>query len=203
MTSVTLSYFDFPLGRGEECRLALHLAGVEFNDDRISFDDWPSKKPTMPYGAVPVLKIKGKPDLAQSNAILGLIGDRHDLLPEDSFDAAHHIAILNFVEELAMRVGETIQLPEDEKEEARKNLVDGFLKEWASNIDNKIKGPFVGGDKISVADIKLFVLVNTFKQKVFDYIPDDFLDSNEKLIALYKAVASHPKIMEWYALSNK
>lgn len=202
MTSVTLSYFDFPLGRGEECRLALHLAGVEFNDDRISFEDWPSKKPTMPYGAVPVLKIEGKPDLAQSNAILGLIGDRHDLLPDDSFDAALHIAIMNFVEELSMRIGETIQLPEDEKEKARKDLVNGFLKEWENNIDYQIKGPFVGGDKISVADIKLFVLVNMFKQKVLDYIPDDFFDSNKKLLALHEAVGSHPKIVEWYSLSQ-
>ena len=28
--AVTLSYFDFSGGRGEPCRMALHLAGVGF-----------------------------------------------------------------------------------------------------------------------------------------------------------------------------
>jgi len=202
MTSVTLSYFDFPVGRGEECRLALHVAGVEFHDDRISFDDWPTKKTSMPYGAVPVLNIEGKPSLAQSNAILGLIGQRHDLLPDDHFDAALHIAIMNFVEELSMRIGETIPLAEDKKEAARKTIIEGFLKEWASKIDEQIKGPYVGGDKISVADIKLFVLVSMFKQNILDYIPADYFDSNVKLMGLFDAVSAHPKVVEWYALSN-
>jgi len=202
MTNITLSYFNFPVGRGEECRLALHLAGVEFNDDRISFDDWSSRKPTMPFGAVPVLKIEGKPDLAQSNAILGLIGQQHDLLPEDKFEAALHIAILNYVEEISMRMGETIQMAEDQKEKARHELINGFLKEWASYIDEQIKGPYVNGDKISVADIKLFVLVSMFKQKILDYIPDNYFDTNVKLMELYNAVGTHPKIVEWYALSN-
>ncbi len=198
MTSVTLSYFDFSGGRGEECRLALHLGGVEFNDDRIDFNDWPGKKPMMPYGAVPVLKIEGKPDLAQSNAILGLIGSQHDLLPDDAYDAALHVAILNYVEELTMRIGETFQMDEEEKKEARTKLIEGFMKEWVSNIDDKIEGPYVAGNKISVADIKLFVLVSWVKQDNLDYIPSNFFDANSKLMSLYKAVETHPKVVDWY-----
>src|SRR4051812_10283278 len=54
MTKPKLTYFDAPVSRGEECRLALHLAGVEFEDDRIKGPDWPALKPTTPYGSVPV-----------------------------------------------------------------------------------------------------------------------------------------------------
>jgi len=40
MTKPKLTYFDAPVSRGEECRLALHLAGVDFEDIRIrSADD--------------------------------------------------------------------------------------------------------------------------------------------------------------------
>jgi hypothetical protein len=34
MNKPKLIYFDAPVSRGEECRLALHLAGIDFEDDR-------------------------------------------------------------------------------------------------------------------------------------------------------------------------
>jgi glutathione S-transferase len=32
------------VSRGEECRLALHLAGIDFQDVRINSADWPAMK---------------------------------------------------------------------------------------------------------------------------------------------------------------
>jgi len=57
MTKPKLMYFDAPVSRGEECRLALHVAGVEFEDVRVKRDEWPKLKPTTPYGSVPVFEI--------------------------------------------------------------------------------------------------------------------------------------------------
>ena len=70
MTKPKLIYFDAPVSRGEECRLALHLAGIDFEDSRIKFADWPALKAQTPYGAMPVLELPGKPPLAHTNAIL-------------------------------------------------------------------------------------------------------------------------------------
>ena len=67
--TVTLTYFDMDASRGDECRLALHIAGVPFVDDRISRDTWMALKPTTPWLNVPVLTVDGR-TLAQSNAIL-------------------------------------------------------------------------------------------------------------------------------------
>ena len=36
MSKPRLIYFDFAGSRGEECRIALHLAGVDF-DDAVSY----------------------------------------------------------------------------------------------------------------------------------------------------------------------
>ena len=55
MNKPRLIYFDAPVSRGEECRLALHLAGIEFEDERIKPASWPAMKDQMPYGRVPVL----------------------------------------------------------------------------------------------------------------------------------------------------
>ena len=90
MTKPKLIYFNTPTSRGEECRLALHVAGVDFEDVRIPRDDWPKLKPTTPFGGVPVLEMPGRPPLAQSNAILVFIGREHGLHPTDAFEAARH-----------------------------------------------------------------------------------------------------------------
>jgi glutathione S-transferase len=73
MSKPKLIYFDAPVSRGEECRLALHLAGIDFEDVRVPRGDWQALKPTMPFGSLPVLEIPDKPPLGQSNAILATI----------------------------------------------------------------------------------------------------------------------------------
>ena len=51
MTKPRLIYFDFAASRGEECRLALHVAGIDFEDVRVKGPDWPAMKTSMPFGA--------------------------------------------------------------------------------------------------------------------------------------------------------
>ena len=63
MTKPKLIYFDAPVSRGEECRLALHLAGIDFEDARINPAAWHAMKEQMPYGGLPVLEL---PDVRRS-----------------------------------------------------------------------------------------------------------------------------------------
>src|SRR5687767_2792814 len=127
MTKPRLIYFDAPVSRGEECRLALHLAGIDFEDVRVKADAWPAMKEQMPYGALPVLELPGRPPLAQSNAILVMIGRGHGLHPADDFEAARHEAMMQHVEDLRAAVGPTIRMSDAEKKAAREALVRGFL----------------------------------------------------------------------------
>lgn len=199
MSRIKLIYFDFPGGRGEDCRLALHVAGVEFEDERVVFKDWPALKPETPYGSLPVLEIEGAGTLAQSNAILGLIGTRFGLLPEDDFQAARHRAILNAVEDLSAQIARTNDSEdEDRKKKLRQELAQDYMKTWAQNVEKQIEGPFVAGSRISVADLKLYILVNWIK-KGLDHIPKDYFDSYPCLSGLFDAVAAHPKVIDWYA----
>src|SRR5450755_1730791 len=128
MTKPRLIYFDAPVSRGEECRLALHLGGVDFEDVRIKREDWPALKPTTPYGSVPVLEMPGHPPLAQSNAILVLVGRLHGLHPQDPFEAARHEAMMCHVEDLRAGVSPTLRIADEaEKKQAREALVASFL----------------------------------------------------------------------------
>src|SRR5262245_23198669 len=123
MTKPRLIYFDAPVSRGEECRLALHLAGVDFEDMRIKGEAWPAMKGQTPYGGLPILELPERPPLAQSNAILALIGRRHGLHPTDDFEAARHEAMMQHVEDLRGLIGPTIHMRDAEKKAAREAIV--------------------------------------------------------------------------------
>ncbi len=196
MSELTLTYFDFPGGRGEASRLALHVAGVAWTDDRF-VGEWAAKKPTTPFGGLPVLHVAGRGTLSQSNAILAYIGREFGLLPEDSFEAARHAALMNAVEDLRAEAATTSRPDEAEKRAAREAFTVGYLARWTANAEKQIRGPFVGGTEISVADLKVYVALRSYLTGVYDYIPTTVLDERPKLAALMDAVAAHPKVAEW------
>src|SRR5688572_15456585 len=110
MTKPKLTYFDAPVSRGEECRLALHCAGVAFDDVRVPGTDWPELKPKTPFGSMPILEVPGRPPLAQSIAILVYIGREYGLHPKDNFEAARHEAVMAHVEDLRATMGPTLRM---------------------------------------------------------------------------------------------
>jgi glutathione S-transferase len=194
-----LIYFDAPVSRGEECRLALHLAGVDFEDVRVDMKAWSAMKDQTPYGALPVLELPGKPALADSNAILVLVGRRHGLHPADDFEAARHEAMMQHVEGLRAKLSPTIRMPEPEKKAAREALVADFLPQWAQAAERNITGPFFGGDRIQVVDLKLHMALRWLTSGKLDYVPATVFAGYPKLVGVHDAVRDHPAIRAWYA----
>ncbi|HRH00006.1 MAG TPA: glutathione S-transferase family protein [Polyangiaceae bacterium] len=198
---ITLTYFDAPVSRGEECRLALHLAGLPFEDDRVKFADWPARKPTTPFGGLPVLTLPGEAPLAHSNAILTLIGRRHGLHPKDDLEAARHEALMQHCEDLRAHVGPTLRIKdEDEKRRAREQLAAVYLPAWAGYTEAHLgDGPFVGGPALNVVDLKLHMVVRWFKGGAVDYVPATVFDAFPKLTRVHDAVRDHAGVKAWYA----
>jgi glutathione S-transferase len=202
MPKMTLTYFDAPVSRGEECRLALHVAGLPFEDERLNEAQWAARKASTPYGAVPVLTIEGHRPVAQSNAILRLIGGMHGLLPQDAYESARHEAVLAAVEDMRAKLGPTGRIKDPaEKKRAREELASGFLPEWAGHLEQQVGEPFIGGATLSVADLKVFVVLTPLLKGAIDHIPADTFKKFLKLLRLYEAVKSHPKVVAWYARS--
>ncbi|MGC4070611.1 MAG: glutathione S-transferase family protein [Polyangiaceae bacterium] len=201
MAKPRLHYFDAPVSRGEECRLALHISGIDFEDVRIQRQDWPQIKPTMPFGSVPVLEIPGKPALAQSNAILVFVGRKHGLHPTDPFEAAQHEALMAHVEDLRAAVSPTIRIADEgAKKKAREALVESYLPQWAAGAEKHIgEGPFVAGRQLNVVDIKLHMAVRWFNGGKVDYIPPTIFANAPKLNRLHDAVRDDARVKAWYA----
>lgn len=203
MTKPKLTYFDAPMSRGEECRLALHCAGVEFEDVRIAREAWPALKPTTPFGSMPVFELPGRPPLAQSVAILTLIGRQHALHPSDAFEAARHEALMCHAEDLRAAVVPTMRISDEaEKKKAREALANGYIQDWARYTEKQLgEGPFVGGAKLNVVDIKLYMIVRWFARGTVDYVPATVFSAYPKLMRVHDAVADDPRIKAWYARS--
>lgn len=202
MTRPKLMYFDAPVSRGEECRLALHVAGVEFEDVRIKPPDWPVLKPQTPYGSMPVLEWPGKPPLAHSNAILVLIGRQHGLHPADGFEAARHEGMMQHVEDLRATVGPTLRMADAEKKAAREALVATYLPAWAASTERNITDePFFGGAKLHVVDLKLHMAVRWFIGGKVDHVPATVFADYPRLMRVHDAVRDHAGVKAWYARS--
>lgn len=201
MSKPKLTYFDAPVSRGEECRLALHIAGVEFEDNRIKSADWPALKPKTPFGSLPVLEMPGHPPLAQSNAILGLIGRLHGLHPKDPFEAARHEAMMCHVEDLRAHVSPTLRIKDEgEKKRTREQLASDYLPAWGSSAEKQLgEGPFFGGATLHVVDLKLCVALRWFRSGVLDHIPATVFTPFPKLNRLHDAVLDHGRVKDWYA----
>jgi glutathione S-transferase len=160
-------------------------------------------KAKTPFGGVPVLEMPGHPPLAESNAILVLIGRQHGLHPKDDFEAARHEAIMGQAEILRMVVGQTLRITDEaEKKKEREGLAASFLPTWGENVEKQISdGPFFGGAKLHVADLKLHMVVRWFAGGKLDHIPPTIFSRFPKLTRVHDAVRDDPRVKSWYARS--
>lgn len=200
MSKPKLTYFDFSGGRGEDCRLALHIAGVDFEDHRIKGATWKELKADTPYGSLPVLQVPNKGPLAQSNTILKYIGIRHDLHPEDQFEAARHESFMNAVEDLRSKITPILRVEED-RQKVREEFAADYLQAWGRHMEAQIgdEGPFIAGEKLHVADIKLHGVMTWFAKGGVDHIGPDVFEAFPKMNRVFNAVKQHPKVIDWYA----
>lgn len=106
---------------------------------------------------------------------------------------------MDAVEELRAEVATTNKPDEDAKRAAREAFATGYFARWAANTSAQIRGPYIGGHAISVADLKLYVAMRSYPKGVYDYIPSDILSPYPKIVAHLEAVASHPRVADWNA----
>ena len=83
----TLYYFNLYV-RAEPSRMLLSKAGVNFEDRRIEFAEWPELKPTMPNAQVPALKLEDGTLMGESLCILRFLAQSHGFYPNDPKEAA-------------------------------------------------------------------------------------------------------------------
>jgi glutathione S-transferase len=202
MADLKLTYFDFHGGRGEPARLALSIGGIAFEDDRLSYSDWECRKPDTPFGALPLLERDGQ-ILAQSNAINRYVGRLTDLYPSDLWQAALCDETMEAVEDINSMIVATFFLPEEEKKAQRKALVAGPLTFYLKRLERRLEergGQYFAAERLSVADLKVFVLIRHLKSGALDHVPTDLVDRIAPVLAQHcERIKNEPGVKAYYA----
>ncbi len=206
MPALTLTYFDFDGGRGEPVLLALNIGGVAFEDRRIAMKDWPVMRDTTPFQALPTLDVDGTL-VTQCNAILRYAGKLAGLYPGDDLSALRCDEILDAAEDIGSRIGRTIDLPADMKQKAREDLAAGPITRHLQQLQMKLQrsgGEYFVDNRLTVADLKVFMWIRWLRSGVLDHIPKDIVDRvAPQLSAHFERVAAQPKIAAYYAARKK
>ncbi|CAJ0916797.1 unnamed protein product, partial [Mesorhabditis belari] len=185
--------------RGEPARLLFALAGVPFEDHRLSREDWKTIKPTTPYGQIPVLFVDEKP-LAQSRAIYRYLGNQFGYSGENEWDSAQIDALGDEIEDFRAQVRPFIRITngmlEGDLEKSYNELVipatDSFFPIFEKKYLELNQSGFLIGSKVSWADLFLAELVETFTLHNKNYAAN-----YPKIRAHREKVYSLPGIKEW------
>ena len=206
MPKLRLTYFDFDAGRGEPARLALHIGGIAFEDRRIPFKEWDAQRDSTPFRALPLLEVDGRV-VTQSNSINRYVGKLAGLYPKDDLQALLCDEVMDAVEDMDTPIGKTIDLPPDQKKAAREELAADFIPRYLEQLQARLKaagGEYFADKRLTVGDLKVWMMVRWLRGGVLDYMPRDLVDRvAPALVKHAERLAANPKIAAYYAARKK
>ena len=202
MSQLKLTYFDVHGGRGEPVRLALAIGGIAFEDHRFSFAEFPEVRKTTPFGQVPTLKVDGVTE-TQCDAMLRYAGKLAGLYPNDAFQALLCDEVMYVVEESIVRLGPTFRMTGEEQKAARLALVNGPMPVYLQWLEKQLLahgGEYFADNRLTVADLKVFVDIRGLNSGRLDHVPTDLVEKvAPALNAHLQRISSLPAVQTYYA----
>lgn len=202
MTTYKLTYFDLDGGRGEPIRIAFHVAGIEFDDHRISFAEFQEMRQSTRFHCVPVLEIDGV-EFTQSNALSRYVGKLAGLYPDDDLQALYCDEALGSIEDVSHRIVRTFGLEGEELRRAREDLVDGWLSVYLRGLKELLVrggGEYFADKRLTVADLKVSGLTGWLGSGMLDHVPTNLVQEvAPELVTHHERVRNDPRVSAYYA----
>eukprot|EP00755_Sulcionema_specki_P038668 Sspe_Gene.23826::Locus_9327_Transcript_1_1_Confidence_1.000_Length_1147::g.23826::m.23826/K04097/HPGDS; prostaglandin-H2 D-isomerase / glutathione transferase len=199
-----LLYFPFP-GRAEAIRLCFLIGKIRFVNECVPphSPEWEAMKydtSKIPLQRLPVLYIDDVP-YGQSLAQLRYVGrlakyEGKPLYPDDPLEALKVDEKLDTVLDFILPFIPTFTMPEEEREPARRELikVGGMCNAILTTLDRALEGSTYLTSSLSIADLKLFSMMSTFRSGNLDGIPKTFLHDFPNIMRHRNTVAMIPTI---------
>ena len=197
MPTYKLSYFN-ARGGGEAIRFIFAQAGVEYEDNRLTSEQWAEFKPRTPYSVMPVLEVDGK-IMGGSFPIARFLATRFGMAGEDDIAALILDGAVDAIKDLSQKAVATFFEKDEEKKAAlKKDLAENIIPrvfgglEKLAAANNCAEGWFYG-PKVSYADIYFFHCITYVQNKDAPNV----LDKYPALKKLNESVATLPNIAKW------
>lgn len=161
----------FPLhGRGGPLRALLCHSGIEFEEEIITFEKWPSVKPNYPNGNIPCLQLINGKKMGNTLAILRFLGQRHGYYPKDPLVAQRvDQACEQWADVAPQYVGPGMGNDAD----ARANVFTNVLPNYLKTLDaDCAKGAFICGNELTIADFCVGTLYTNYFANPLTYDGD-------------------------------
>jgi len=217
--SLRLTYFDFE-GTAEKVRLALALGGIDFEDERVPWEEWPEMKLKSRVGNLPTLQIAGhKRPVTEVGAMLRYVGQIAGLYPPSKLLQIEEVIGLeeeidrmlspsNRIVSKPEHFGYPADLPADLRWKIQRALRNrltaegGDLQRMLSCLESYLEdgSPFMCGDRITIADCQVIPLLRQLKSGTLDGVPVGLLDRFPRLKRYYSRFHELPEVKEHYDL---
>ncbi|WP_462169851.1 glutathione S-transferase [Pseudoalteromonas xiamenensis] len=200
VAKLKLTYFDVHGGRAEPIRLSLYLGGIEFEDYRFSYGEFPEVRKSTPLGQVPVLEINGLA-VTQSNALTTYAGKLAGLYPKDDFQALLCEEIMGSVEDVTSRIVSTFGLQGEALIAAREKVTQDYLIPHLNWLTTKLgDNKYFIENTLSVADLKTLAHLAWLNSGRLDHIASSLVAEHASTLqSFFNQLMQHPKIVEYYA----
>lgn len=200
MSQYKLTYFDMDGGRAEPIRIAFHAAGVEFEDDRITFEQFGGVRQSLRFNCVPTLEIDGAV-VTQSNAMCRYVGKMAGLYPADELQALYCDEAMGAIEDLLHHMVHSFGLEGDELKAAREKLADGWLAVFLKGLNEILErgGDYFADNRLTVADLKVSGITGWLMSGQLDHIPTDIVARCAPLLVEHQErVTNDPVVKAYY-----
>ena len=202
MNQLKLTYFDFSGGRAEPARLAMHIGGIPFEDDRFAPSDFAEVRKSTPLNQGSTLHVDDV-QITQSDAITRYVGKLAGLYPEDAFQALLCDEVMGALEDINIKIGASFGLKGDDLKNARDALATGALPKYLQWLQYQLEshgGEFLADHRLTIADLKAFVILRWLNSGKLDHIPSELIDTAApKLKDYMNRIAKLPAIAQYYA----
>ncbi len=200
ITALRLRYFPFP-GRAGPIRDALEIGRIPFTDEHVPPEQFHDRRAAgeFPFGGLPVLDVEtegGAVCAAQSNAILRFAGRLAGLYPvDDPLQALKVDEALDMGEDINCLIGPSIHEQDAQKKTAmRKELAEETLPFWLACLERLLVANgstgFIVGKGLTVADLKLYWIIDWLASGILDGIPESLVDGFDTVSAWRKNIAA-------------
>ena len=198
MTKYTLIYFQ-SRGQAEVTRLIFAQAGVEYEDRRLTSEEWAKLKPTTPTGVLPVLEVDGKM-YPGSGPIARFVAERYGLAGTNDLENLEIAGIRDTIRDCTLKLVQIfLEKDETRKADLVKEATETHIPKYLEILEklaaaNDSAGGWLYGPKITYADLTFFVVsgyISKLAPNAFDKL---------KYAALQKLITSIenlPNIAKW------